>query len=1126
MKKTNKVMAWWLVCIVWVWYSIYYSSTYGIQNPTPIDWQCGTLALVSTGTNNIHPNISSNFYCQEGDTDSIQYNSWVSAKYRSWMCKWQYWGSSAVCQYNIVTSPTITNGSCWLATNQSFENTLNSYWSIYNNNNNNFLWRLCQNWSTNLLPISFTENALGWTWLCPGQTSSCTANRYQNASCGLSANTGHSTIPSNNLCSPGTIAWPITFDNQTQLRGRTCNGNWWANTSVCTAWLNGPNNFSPLCNTNLIETPTSIYPYNHITGFPGSNGCIYGTLTNRQISLGWTGTRQCINNGQTSSTCWNIQVINSNNTNETCNDMVNNKSFDSLYELWQNNLCSNWSAPSSFKTMNDRRRWTCGLQSCEALMTTQSMCGWATKQPWRSYPTDGVCVEWIASTIKQSNTEWWWICTTNLNNIQRFENTICTNASCLLNVLDFYNGRTAVCSAPRIVDGACKRQTQINPNGYSSPDEVLQAWLCDSGIPDTLIPSQDSISKKWKWKCKASWWLGVDSPTCYANVRLPVLPVLYIPQITNGSITSVIAYLTGFSQTYINFTNPINQSYRLFTQNGSFLFQYQDRAGNTGSTLAVVDTIQNNIPTATIVYSPSVPTSWSVIVSLTWFNRPQVPIITFTGACLNNWSCIKNNSVHPYLFNVTYNQNSTGLFTLTDSAGISNTIAVAVTNIDRTPPTATIQYSNPNPTNTGVVATIINPSEAITIINNNGQSWYTFNNNGSFWFIIMDKAGNTSTINAAVNRISKSAPTARVIYSTTWATQNNIIATLTDFSVSGTVVTNNNGQISYIFTHNTEFIFLLKDPAGNIWSVVAKTTTIDKPITQDLIWDYTSKLCDQRTPTPVDTQWQIYNYHIQTVINNCIMKSIQWKNNYRYFYPRKWITRGEFITAIGRMIKLTTQYSWSIVNSLSPNYIQTSFNAIDESTIGEADIWWLLIYSPLYKNNTKRQTNMKQTISSTEAQAILKRALTIMNNTTDLRYLIKNKGNLTKSQAAYAIGTIVSQYTTTALGNNHVLLQAVNDKLSSMTDPSQKRIFVVNLIKKIQKTSTKSLARLGVHPDIIIQDLKSIALWTSITRKYPEIIDLQTTIDSLIRANKTPTLPINNSDKTYNNNFFNFWSDL
>ena len=119
---------------------------------------------------------------------------------------------------------------------------------------------------------------------------------------------------------------------------------------------------------------------------------------------------------------------------------------------------------------------------------------------------------------------------------------------------------------------------------------------------------------------------------------------------------------------------------------------------------------------------------------------------------------------------------------------------------------------------------------------------------------------------------------------------------------------------------------------------------------------------------------------------------------------------------------------------------------------------------------------MKQIISSTEAQAILKRALTIMNNTTDLRYLIKNKGNLTKSQAAYAIGTIVSQYTTTALGNNHVLLQAVNDKLSSINDPSQKRIFVVNLIKKIQKTSTKSLARLGVHPDIIIQDLKSIAL--------------------------------------------------
>jgi hypothetical protein len=119
----------------------------------------------------------------------------------------------------------------------------------------------------------------------------------------------------------------------------------------------------------------------------------------------------------------------------------------------------------------------------------------------------------------------------------------------------------------------------------------------------------------------------------------------------------------------------------------------------------------------------------------------------------------------------------------------------------------------------------------------------------------------------------------------------------------------------------------------------------------------------------------------------------------------------------------------------------------------------------------------------------------------------------------------MSQYSTTALWDNHIFLKAVNDKITTM-NLAQRRIYIIDLIKKIQKTSSKSLARLGVHPDIIIQDLKSIALGTIVKRKYPAIIDLQTTIDSFIRPNNEATLPINNKDKSYNNNFFNFWEGL
>lgn len=79
-------------------------------------------------------------------------------------------------------------------------------------------------------------------------------------------------------------------------------------------------------------------------------------------------------------------------------------------------------------------------------------------------------------------------------------------------------------------------------------------------------------------------------------------------------------------------------------------FKYHDRAWNTGSILAVVDTIQTDVPTATINMNPTTNTSWNVIVSLSNFNRPQTPIVTFTWQCITLGTCIKNSSInHIYL---------------------------------------------------------------------------------------------------------------------------------------------------------------------------------------------------------------------------------------------------------------------------------------------------------------------------------------------------------------------------------------------------------------------------------------------------------------------------------------------
>lgn len=947
---------------------------------------------------------------------------------------------------------------------------------------------------------------------------------YWATQCGISANTGQSTIPATNLCTIWSTASSVWFDNERNIRSRACSiAN---NSEICTARLNWPNNFTPICNNTLINN-------NAINSFPWYNACSYWSLTNRQVSLNGVASWQCTNGNQTSNSCGNITLTNHNTILwDTCNSSINNKTYDNTYQLLQYNLCENGWIASKFNFAHDRRKRTCGLQACEALRSNKPMCGWAINQSWRTYPNSGICTEWVASTLKQSNNERWWICTTNLTNIQQFNNSSCTTNWCFLQLLDFYNGKTAVCTAPRITDGECKWSTQINTNWFSDPDDVLSAGLCTTWTPDPLLPLQDYGIKKRSRKCKATTPSWIDSPQCYAKVKIPNISVIYQPQSNNGTITSVTAVVSWFNNVYITFDNPVNQYFRLFTQNWYYFFKYHDRAGNTWSLLAVVENISTDIPTAKVIMNPSTPTSGNIIVSLQDFNRLQTPIITFTGQCIAAWTCIKSNSVNPYLFTVTFNNNGTGEYKLVDENWISNTIPIAVSTIDKTAPLASLQYDNTNPTNTWVRVSVMNANESVKILNNNGSTGYLFTGNGSFTFQLSDLAGNITNLTANVNRINKNSPGASVVYSTTSNTTNDVTATLTNFTIPGTIVTNNSWSISHTFTYNKEFVFILRDPAGNIWSVKAKVDWINKPITTNLTNIYKNKLCSDRTGNPIDTNSQLSNYYIQTVINNCIMKTFKAKNNNRYFNPNKNITRGEYLTVIGRMITFLWSYSGSLMNSLSPNYIGITYNWIDESLLGEIDARWLLLYSPLVKKWSKWTIESKKYIGEIEAQEILDQALIILENNIKAKTLIKNNGLLTRAQTAYAIGKIISEYDHTAPWSHHIFLSQLDNKLNTLSWSMKKQTFMMQLIKKIRTSSSQSLYKVWIDRTILLEDLSSIALWKILERKQKPTIDLSTVTDFLITTN-TKSQNINNSDKTYiptqqtqDKNYFNFWSDI
>jgi hypothetical protein len=263
----------------------------------------------------------------------------------------------------------------------------------------------------------------------------------------------------------------------------------------------------------------------------------------------------------------------------------------------------------------------------------------------------------------------------------------------------------------------------------------------------------------------------------------------------------------------VTITNNEGSTSYTFVENGSFTFEFVDKAGNVGSVDATVTNIDKVAPTATIAYSKVDPTNQDVVATL---NPSEDVTIT------------NNEGSTSY----TFVENGNFTFEFVDTAGNVGSVDATVTNIDKVAPTATIAYSKVDPTNQDVVATIT-PSEEVTITNNGGSTSYTFVENGSFTFEFVDKAGNVGSVDATVTNIDKVAPTATIAYSKVDSTNQDVVATLTPSEA--VTILNNEGSTSYTFVENGSFTFEFVDAAGNIGTAVAGVSNIDKiaPVTKD-----------------------------------------------------------------------------------------------------------------------------------------------------------------------------------------------------------------------------------------------------------------------------------------------------
>ncbi len=234
-----------------------------------------------------------------------------------------------------------------------------------------------------------------------------------------------------------------------------------------------------------------------------------------------------------------------------------------------------------------------------------------------------------------------------------------------------------------------------------------------------------------------------------------------------------------------------------------------------------------------------------------------------------------------------------------------------ITKKDGVIPTAQIEYDIETLTNRDVVASLVNPSTEITVLNNNGSTSHTFTENGEFTFEFEDREGNKGTATAKVDWICKTLPNATFTYDINEATNKDVTVTVT-FDRPGTVVTNNNGNTTYTFTENGEFTFNFRGPYGNAGVATARVDWIDKTVPTANVTYNITELTNQDVIATLNSDEEI------TITNNNGKATYTFTENGTFTF--------EFVNALGNRGTAIAKVDW--IDKEAPN-ARISYNIIE-----------------------------------------------------------------------------------------------------------------------------------------------------------------------------------------------------
>jgi len=335
----------------------------------------------------------------------------------------------------------------------------------------------------------------------------------------------------------------------------------------------------------------------------------------------------------------------------------------------------------------------------------------------------------------------------------------------------------------------------------------------------------------------------------------------------------------------------------VFTENGEYVFEYEDAAGNKGIAIAMVSWIEKIAPKAEIEYSTINPTNEDVIVT-----------IKFDKAISMLTENVRLEDLGNNTYRMSFSNNTTLVLEFIDSLGNKGTETIKIDWIDKDAPCGKVNYSIENLTNEDVVATL-ETSEEVRVINNDRSREYTFTENGEFTFEYEDAAGNKGSTTAKVDWIDKEAPVGTITYSTEELTNEDVVATIT-FDKENVVVKDGN---THIFTENGEFTFEFEDAAGNKGTLIAKVDWIDKEAPVGTILYSTKDLTDQDVIVTLETNEPV------TILNNEGLNTFTFTENGDFTF--------EFVDRAGNKGFAVAKVTWILKNTesftvtVSPSYV-------------------------------------------------------------------------------------------------------------------------------------------------------------------------------------------------------------